>query len=54
MTKFDFGDLVLAILAAWCAGAVTFYLHPSIAAAGAGIITVLLLVYYVGIEKVGG
>ncbi len=45
--EFNFGDIVLSFLVSWCAGAVAFYLHPSIAAAGAGIIILILLFYYV-------
>lgn len=52
--EFNFGHVVLSFLISWCAGAVAFYLHPSIAAAGAGIILALLLLYYWMLLNVGG
>jgi len=41
--KLSGSEITLSLFLAWVFGAVTFYLHPVLTAAGAGILVIILL-----------
>lgn len=42
--KLSGSEITLSLLVAWIMGAIAFYIHPSLAAVGAGLLVIILII----------